>query len=898
MVTITDAEKMEKVERAQRALREFSKMNGSLTTLVRGLTGKSDMQVRITGGTPHTDGRDIYLRPPIALGDQHRHEVLLCDRRDDRGLQRCGACRVREDVVISLFHEIGHNVYDSFQSIPDNEVEDIFTALLRDVAATGGVDVGKRAEKALSRILARRRATGRPLTFGELSPLISPYAPMLHNALEDGRINTRTMQVRPGTQAMFAAQSVEIFENGRESPDGSISLWRDAPPNAQIIIGLLCRIMGYDPSDWLAPEVAEALRDPSLQEWVEAVPEMPDARSTYEALFPILLALKNLGYCLDQYDPEPEPDPEPDQEDTGGDHDTTGEGDDGEESEGAGDEPAQAPDGDGDDRDEDDQDDSSGSPDPGDDSVSDDDAGSDEEGDGADGGSEDLDPGDDDPAEEDELDVEDGSDEGDDPDDDVEGRDDLEEGVDDDDDDEDDGSGDGPDAGEVEGDEDVEGEGTPGDAGSPPDADAEDEPASGGVEDDEDSDDLAADAGDGGDAEDSEPGDGDGSDDSDDAADGLEDAGLDDDDYWSDEDDDWSDEDEDDDEPVEPDDLEEVDVAVDAIRGHGDEHGAPSPAEEAEQEAEEEAMKRAVSQANYFDAPSLNVSTVRVHRDDQHIFGMRFGRSTTVDLTDEYWPNTWRRSSQIENAPESAMAPALAHMRRVFGANRKGKVERNLKRGKVDAGSLAKRAPFNDPRMMRRKTLPGKRDYFVVIGLDCSGSNEGNRTMPLGVSAVAAQADLLDRVGVDFEIYAHSGDYAFSNDEDSVPGWAVDLIEIKTRRQRWDREARRRLDRVQPFGGNVDGHTLEFYRKRLDESAATDKILMYYTDGEMPAANFYEELKVLKRELDLMRRLHYTVAGVGIQSSSPTDHGLPTVLVQSMNDIPEVVRHLERIMVG
>jgi len=103
---------------------------------------------------------------------------------------------------------------------------------------------------------------------------------------------------------------------------------------------------------------------------------------------------------------------------------------------------------------------------------------------------------------------------------------------------------------------------------------------------------------------------------------------------------------------------------------------------------------------------------------------------------------------------------------------------------------------------------------------------------------------------------------------------------------------------VQPHGANLDGHTLEFYRKRLDEENSTDRILMYYTDGLMPWANKEEELEVLEREIKTCQHKGYTLMGVEIGEGAECPPELDTVKVLEEADVKKVVKHLEKRLAG
>lgn len=314
----------------------------------------------------------------------------------------------------------------------------------------------------------------------------------------------------------------------------------------------------------------------------------------------------------------------------------------------------------------------------------------------------------------------------------------------------------------------------------------------------------------------------------------------------------------------------------------------PKTAEEIQVERDDQkAIDRAIIQGMYFETPSSEVTGV-IER--------RFGDAETGGAWDHgiFTASGYSlKSLGIEGdfiPPETILGPALLHMRTAFADNFRGKDQRNLKAGRINNKSLGRRAPFNDPRLMKKRRQPGRKKYFVILGVDVSGSTVGVN-IALEKRAVTAQAELCARMGIDFAIYAHTGSYSTGRRGSSLN---LDIYHIKDREEPWDTGTRERLHQIGPDSCNLDGHTLEFYRKRLDESDATDKIIMYYTDGKMPAENHDEELEILTRELRICKQKRYAVMGVGIRTDSPVRHGLDTVQVDDDEDIPRVVKHLEK----
>lgn len=239
----------------------------------------------------------------------------------------------------------------------------------------------------------------------------------------------------------------------------------------------------------------------------------------------------------------------------------------------------------------------------------------------------------------------------------------------------------------------------------------------------------------------------------------------------------------------------------------------------------------------------------------------------------------------LEAASVSARNRAVSKARLVFEENSRVEYHRNQRRGKLNSRVLGKRAALGDERLFAKRIVPDTRTYGVVIGLDISGSTSGERLRVIKETA-SAMADVCKRTGVKFEMFAHTGGM------ESIPATdktAANVYQIKSLSEPWDSKRQSILANIGCGGINLDGHTMQFYRKRLDNSGCTDNVLFYFTDGSMPAANYDEERDVLEAELKLMKKRGYTVVGVGVDTDSPKQYGLDTVIVHGPNDIAAVL---------
>jgi cobalamin biosynthesis protein CobT len=236
---------------------------------------------------------------------------------------------------------------------------------------------------------------------------------------------------------------------------------------------------------------------------------------------------------------------------------------------------------------------------------------------------------------------------------------------------------------------------------------------------------------------------------------------------------------------------------------------------------------------------------------------------------------------------EEVLGPVLLHMRRVLADNERAQMDRHLRSGRVNARVLGRRAPFHDPRLFQKKRVPGKKSYAVLLGIDISGSTVG-LNIALAKQAAFAQAELCNRLGIDFGVYAHSATLGRH-----IGGYILEQYTVKDFDDPWNKRAKESLLKIGSWQENLDGHSLEYYRKKIERHSATDKIILYYTDGKMPAANSVEELEILQREIAVCRRKNITLLGVGIRTDSPEKHGLNTVQIDGPAEVGKVVHHLE-----
>jgi nitric oxide reductase activation protein len=235
--------------------------------------------------------------------------------------------------------------------------------------------------------------------------------------------------------------------------------------------------------------------------------------------------------------------------------------------------------------------------------------------------------------------------------------------------------------------------------------------------------------------------------------------------------------------------------------------------------------------------------------------------------------------------PTTTMTIASQRMRLAFTANAASNLTRNLYSGRIDSRTMAHRIPTGNERLFARRNIKRKKDWTILCGLDISGSTQGYE-LEVEKRLARAFGDLFTDFMMPFSMWAHTGR--------STPSYDYNLVinPIKRENESWAEDGRPRLAGLKSGYYNLDGHTMEVYRKLLQRQRGTDRLLLYFTDGAMPAENRHEELRVLQREIEFCRRQGIYLLGVGIGTDSPKAHGLDTIIADSVEDVPRLLVEL------
>lgn len=290
----------EAVAASMEALRPMLPM---LTGYARAMTDDPAVVVEI-GPKTQTDGKRIFIRPPLALAELGEHERTLCGQRGQYGVLACPTCAEREEILVKMRHEIGHIVHGSFRPLRANA-----TALK---AMATGVGLPSAA-------IARPPRWEAPLLeVASTSP--NPYLPTLALALEDLRVDMTNSSHFMGGAEVHRASLARLVAEGVGPENTPLA---EAQLAQQVLIGILCDPHGVDMAEFVTPEALAIIRDAEIVELTHG----NRARAGSEIIERAYRLLRRLIDLKVLPDPEPPEEPEPEQGPEGGSEDSdTGEG--------------------------------------------------------------------------------------------------------------------------------------------------------------------------------------------------------------------------------------------------------------------------------------------------------------------------------------------------------------------------------------------------------------------------------------------------------------------------------------------------------------------------------------------------------------------------------------------
>ncbi|USH45088.1 CobT-like cobalamin biosynthesis protein [Gordonia phage Camerico] len=833
---------------AYRATQEFMRLAPQLTRYARALskatTGKENGVTVTIGKNTYTNGKKIFIRPPMELANYAEHDTKLCEQRDETGALTCPACHKWEDLYASLYHEISHCINGSFNKIEMTASHRDSLEKMLDACAYPELKDYVLGEYSKCVYISPRHYIDNDLL---LTDRIYPGSSHMNQAVEDIRVDYLAAEARPGTGEMKFWSQYQTLNRGILMTDGSVVKWKDSPEQLQASVAVLFMASGQEFTDQLSKrviEIANALDELGMVRIPESKEEVfilsialcaaINSLSNGE-LFPVpgitppapSAPPAESGESADDTESAEPGDAEPGESSAESDS-AEPEGDSGTQGTGESGESQSAPEGDDDAESADNtESDSSESGDNATDSDDITESNSEESGGGESGNSaaEDFDEdfGDNDSS--------------------------------------------GGSTGNMDQDDSTGEMG--GGAGFSPDPNESSEPANSPDPNEGDSENQAS----SNQAENS-AGEGDSSNQTENSAGGEHEPGE---NSLSSLESQTVNENET--APAVELTEQQIMEALNQALGHDNDSHDPinyignQGGHEMKREIDR-AMDKATMQAEDFDSFSRDVGKLNV---------------ITGNKGPGYSANA---GSRVDTGDKAPIASALLKARKVFGDSKLDKYQRNQKAGRLATGKLYKVTTGSDKVFQKKLRAEGV-DFEVVIGLDVSGSTSGP---PIGkIKSIGYYtAELLHKVGVEFSLYAHttSGFGSFWSE-----GLDQSMHEIKAPRRPWNDASVDKLQSLCAGNGSLDGHNFEFYRKILDKSSAKKKLIIYFTDGSIPETNHEEEVVILNRELELCRANGYAVLAVGVNTDSPKKYGLDTVLVRSGTDVKKVIDEVEKRLV-
>lgn len=240
-----------------------------------------------------------------------------------------------------------------------------------------------------------------------------------------------------------------------------------------------------------------------------------------------------------------------------------------------------------------------------------------------------------------------------------------------------------------------------------------------------------------------------------------------------------------------------------------------------------------------------------------------------------------RGRSRPSPVPESIVGDLVMRGRAVFAENQRVKYHRDRTRGRVAPTVLGRRGwNPDDKRLFAQRHVPDARKYAVLVGVDSSGSTSGGLDKLLRQTSVAI-AKMCHRIGVDVGVYAHTSEYQ-----------NVEIYEMKAPKAAWRPEIEKDMWGLGIGHSNADGTILRVYRRQLEATDATDKVLLFFTDGVIPGYGGAEQKQIMREEVQACKRAGITLVGVGVKTDSPKDFGIETVRLDSEKDLRGLLEHL------
>lgn len=253
-----------------------------------------------------------------------------------------------------------------------------------------------------------------------------------------------------------------------------------------------------------------------------------------------------------------------------------------------------------------------------------------------------------------------------------------------------------------------------------------------------------------------------------------------------------------------------------------------------------------------------------------------------IGTPDQLWSEVdrWVSISELESAIDRANVRSLAgRARRYLQANTRSRVQRNLRKGKLDTRKLSKVLTAGDnPPVFSRKTEALRINTAVSILVDFSGSMLGPK-FNVACAAAAGMAEVCHALHIPFEVAG------FTEPSKKICCHVI----LKDWHEPWSTD--RYLDRCSWSSGrlvnNADGDNILVAYHRLMRRQEKKRLLLVMSDGSPAAYRGDAYGHTLKVVGEIEKSSPIEILGVGIMDTNVRNIYTNSVVVDSLKALPE-----------
>lgn len=273
--------------------------------------------------------------------------------------------------------------------------------------------------------------------------------------------------------------------------------------------------------------------------------------------------------------------------------------------------------------------------------------------------------------------------------------------------------------------------------------------------------------------------------------------------------------------------------------------------------------------------------------------------------------------TRLEEKTREMVGPMQKDLERAIQARSKSVWESGLRRGKLNASSLARLASTGDDRCFRQRQDSTTKDVAVSLVVDASGSMSGSK-IHTAAAAAYAMSNVLDRLKIAHEVICfttHMPSKVWTDRRNKIHEaerkYKVEYSRteclympiVKGFEERINTETKKRFGWLPNSGmlaNNVDGECVEIAYRRLMQRKEKGKIMMVLSDGCPCAAGDYHALD--QHLKDVVKGIEATptkIIGIGIESDAVENYYSKNVVIHNVNELPsQVISRLKSMLLG